>query len=135
MGGLPVGVSVIDAVATVRFAIERARQIVGFGSWAGIGGQSVTEFVAEEDLSFLIEGVVHWSGYGRTRRPDLGAAGYVVTLTPETVVTAATPHQIRHLDQAADMTALAPSRRDHENQLQQGGEGRGRTHDGRCLAQ
>ncbi len=110
LGRLPVGVFVIDAVATVRFANERALQIVGFSSSANVVGRSVTEFVAEEDLAFLIEGiargddfpdtvlgpfrlrfidrsgVAHWSeSWAYSTPPDLGVAGYVVTLTPESV--------------------------------------------------
>jgi diguanylate cyclase (GGDEF)-like protein len=107
---LPFGVLVIDAAGAVRFANDRALQLVALDSAADAVGRLVTEFVAEEDLGFLVDGLVrgadfpdtilgpfrlrlidrlgatHWSECWAYSVPlDPGASGYVVTITPESV--------------------------------------------------
>jgi diguanylate cyclase (GGDEF)-like protein/PAS domain S-box-containing protein len=106
---MPVAVFVIDAAATILFANERSLAMVGYER-CEVLGRSALDFIDARDAQFaasLLEtgseydgavmgpsriryldrdGVSHFSQFwSHEAPPELGLAGYVVTLTPESV--------------------------------------------------
>jgi diguanylate cyclase (GGDEF)-like protein/PAS domain S-box-containing protein len=106
---MPVAMFVIDAAATILFANERSLAMVGYER-SDVLGRSALDFIDERDAQFAAsllktgseyngtvvgpsriryldrDGVSHFSQFWwHEAPPELGLAGYVVTLTPESV--------------------------------------------------
>ena len=106
---LPLGVLVIDSVGEIRHVNRRAMALTGY-SRDDIVGRSIVDFVEPDDLEFLIaslafaehyddavmgpsrvrfrhrDGEARWTEYWAYEcPPTFGFAGYIVTMSPESV--------------------------------------------------